>query len=181
MMRKSITMCIQKATLHTLHYVQHPLLHGYKFSTSLLLKTTLIQTLLYTYLYIYSKKVYPPPAPPPPHPSSVVGILNCYGLDGLRFKPRCERDFQDPSRMAPRPAQSPVWWGRASAFRSKNGRSLVLISHYSLSNSSLHAWHVTGAAFTFTSSNTKVTYAYNTICIQYNTIQYLPFNIHRNG
>jgi len=32
-----------------------------------------------------------------------------YGLDGLGFKPQGWRDFPDPSRLAPRPTQSPGW------------------------------------------------------------------------
>ena len=76
MVQKSIKLCVQKAALYILQYVQNPLHHEYKFSTRLLLKTTLIHTRFYIYLYIYSmKKICPPPV-------RVVGILNCYGLEG---------------------------------------------------------------------------------------------------
>jgi len=64
MIQKSIKMCVQKATIYTLQYVQHPLLHVYTFSTPLLLNRTLIRTLSYTYFYIYSTKAYLSPTPP---------------------------------------------------------------------------------------------------------------------
>ena len=85
MMQKSIKLCVQKATLCTLQYVQHPLHHEYKFSTRLLLKKTLMYKPFHIYLYNYSTKAY---LPPPPPPISVVGIFNFYGLNGPGFKPR---------------------------------------------------------------------------------------------
>jgi hypothetical protein len=109
------------------------------------------------YIFILRKHICPP------LPISVDRILNYYGLGGLWFKPRCERDFQDPSRMAPRPAQSPVRTGTASSSQVKSGRGLALISHSFLGLRLIMGWSVISnsslpAHLPPPTSNTKVTH-----------------------
>jgi hypothetical protein len=41
---------------------------------------------------------------------SVVGIGNCYGLDGPGIESRWGRDFPHPSRPSPVATQPPIQW-----------------------------------------------------------------------
>ena len=41
---------------------------------------------------------------------SAIGIMTCYGLDGLGFESQLGRDFPDLSTLAVRPTQPLVEW-----------------------------------------------------------------------